>query len=75
MVNRLSGSSPFADDSDRDTLLNVAKAEWKFNDNFSTISGEAKDFISRLLVKDPRLHKDIIYSTCTDVKIQNIHCL
>ncbi|CAD5121391.1 DgyrCDS9913 [Dimorphilus gyrociliatus] len=50
----LSGSSPFANESDRDALLNVAKADWNFNDSFSTVSGEAKDFISRLLVKDPR---------------------
>ena len=47
--------SPMHKDSPRDTLLNVQKGTWEFNsDAFANISTEAKDFITKLLVKDPK---------------------
>lgn len=40
-------------DSDLETMANVTRAEFDFNDeSFDPISPEAKDFISKLLVKD-----------------------
>ncbi|CAG2177625.1 unnamed protein product, partial [Oppiella nova] len=49
----LSGLSPFMGDSDLETMANVTKAEFDFDDeSFDPISDEAKDFISHLLVKD-----------------------
>lgn len=52
---RLSGLSPFVGDTDAETLVNVTSAKWDFSaEEFESISKEAKDFISRLLVKDPR---------------------
>ncbi|XP_054721731.1 myosin light chain kinase, smooth muscle-like [Uloborus diversus] len=49
----LSGLSPFMGDSDMETMANVTRAEWDFEDeSFDDISDDAKDFISKLLVKD-----------------------
>lgn len=51
----MSGLSPFVGDTDAETLVNVTSAKWDFSaEEFESISKEAKDFISRLLVKDPR---------------------
>ena len=51
----LSGLSPFAGDDDSETLTNVTDGDWDFDDPvFEDISDEAKDFISELLVKDPK---------------------
>ncbi|KAI7690877.1 Myosin light chain kinase [Sarcoptes scabiei] len=53
---RLSGLSPFMGDSDLETMANVTRAEFDFNDeSFDPISEQAKDFISKLLVKDKKL--------------------
>jgi len=50
----LSGLSPFMGNSDLETMTNVTKAIYDFDDEaFDPISNEAKDFISKLLVKDP----------------------
>lgn len=50
---RLSGLSPFMGDSDMETMANVTRAEWDFEDeSFDEISDDAKEFISKLLVKD-----------------------
>ncbi|KFM79112.1 Myosin light chain kinase, smooth muscle, partial [Stegodyphus mimosarum] len=49
----LSGLSPFMGDSDMETMANVTRAEWDFEDeSFDDISEDAKDFISKLLIKD-----------------------
>ena len=49
----LSGLSPFMGDSDLETMANVTKAEYDFDDeSFDVISEKAKDFISSLLLKD-----------------------
>lgn len=42
-------------ETEQDTLSNVTTATWDFNaEEFDSISKEAKDFIARLLVKNPR---------------------
>merc|ERR1712226_494671 len=41
-------------DNPNETLSNVAKADFDFDEEFEEISEEAKEFISALLVKDPR---------------------
>jgi myosin-light-chain kinase len=49
----LSGLSPFMGDNDCDTYNNISKVEYDFDDeSFEQISDEAKDFISKLLVKE-----------------------
>lgn len=51
----LSGLSPFMGNSDLETMTNVTKAIYDFDDeSFDPISDEAKDFIAKLLVKDPK---------------------
>jgi serine/threonine protein kinase len=52
---RLSGISPFYKESAKATLENVRTGSWSFDaDAFTDISPEAKDFISKLLEKDPK---------------------
>ena len=54
-IKRLSGLSPFMGDNDSQTYNNITKAEYDFEDeSFEVISSEAKNFISKLLLKDPR---------------------
>lgn len=49
----LSGLSPFMGDSDIETMANVTKATYDFEDkSFEPISDLAKDFISKLLVRE-----------------------
>lgn len=51
----LSGLSPFMGNSDLETMTNVTRAIYDFDDeSFEPISSEAKEFISKLLLKDPR---------------------
>ncbi|XP_014667690.1 PREDICTED: titin-like [Priapulus caudatus] len=51
----LSGLSPFAGETDQETLENVTKGEWDFDDEaFSNISEEGKDFITHLIEKAQR---------------------
>ncbi len=53
VIRSLSGLSPFMGDSDLETMANVTRAEFDFDDeSFDVISDDAKDFISHLLVKD-----------------------
>ncbi|MGH0164925.1 UNVERIFIED_CONTAM: hypothetical protein FKN15_047979 [Acipenser sinensis] len=52
----LSGASPFLGDSKQETLANVSAVNYEFEEEFfRKTSGLAKDFIRRLLVKDPNL--------------------
>ena len=54
-IHRLSGLSPFLGEDDNETVTNVTAADWDFDDEvFDVISDQAKDFISKLLVKNPR---------------------
>lgn len=53
-VYRLSGLSPFVGADDFETMTNVSFAKYSFNfAPFDDISDTAKDFIERLLVKEP----------------------
>ncbi|XP_077450725.1 myosin light chain kinase 3 isoform X3 [Stigmatopora argus] len=48
----LSGLSPFLGDDDNETLNNILACQWNFEEEeFTDVSEEAKDFITRLLVK------------------------
>ncbi|KAL2089382.1 hypothetical protein ACEWY4_014070 [Coilia grayii] len=48
----LSGLSPFLGDDDSETLNNILACQWSFEEaEFAQTSDEAKDFITRLLVK------------------------
>ncbi|KAM7537943.1 hypothetical protein Aperf_G00000079361 [Anoplocephala perfoliata] len=50
----LSGVSPFAGADTMETLRNVSRASYDFNDDsFRDVSDNAKDFISKLLIKAP----------------------
>ena len=50
---RLSGLSPFMGENDNDTYTNINRVNYDFDDeSFTDISDEAKDFISKLLLKD-----------------------
>lgn len=51
----LSGASPFLGESKQETLANVSAVNYEFDEEFfSNTSNLAKDFIRRLLVKDPK---------------------
>ncbi|XP_036042605.1 myosin light chain kinase family member 4 isoform X1 [Onychomys torridus] len=49
----LSGLSPFLGDNDAETLTNILACRWDLEDEeFQDVSEEAKDFISKLLIKE-----------------------
>lgn len=51
---RLSGLSPFGGENDEETLRNVKTCDWDFDSGtFSGISDEGKDFIKKLLIREP----------------------
>ncbi|XP_076853731.1 death-associated protein kinase 1 [Brachyhypopomus gauderio] len=51
----LSGASPFLGENKQETLANVSAVDYEFDEEyFSNTSALAKDFIARLLVKDPK---------------------
>ncbi|XP_056153779.1 death-associated protein kinase 1 [Lampris incognitus] len=51
----LSGASPFLGDNKQETLANVSAVNYTFDEEFfSNTSALAKDFIARLLIKDPK---------------------
>ncbi|XP_072453059.1 death-associated protein kinase 1 isoform X2 [Notamacropus eugenii] len=51
----LSGTSPFLGDTKQETLANVSAVNYEFEEEFfNNTSALAKDFIRRLLVKDPK---------------------
>ncbi|XP_076331369.1 death-associated protein kinase 1-like isoform X2 [Tachypleus tridentatus] len=53
--NLLSGASPFLGDDKQETFTNVSAVNYCFDEgHFSHVSDLAKDFIAKLLVKDPR---------------------
>lgn len=63
----LSGLSPFMGNSDLETMTNVTRASYDFDDDsFDPISSEAKDFISKLLIKEPK--RRLKPSECLDHK-------
>lgn len=51
----LSGLSPFQGETDIDTMTNVTLGKYNFDDDaFKQVSNTAKDFIRKLLQKEPR---------------------
>ncbi|KAM9446587.1 death-associated protein kinase 1 [Clarias gariepinus] len=51
----LSGASPFLGENKQETLANVSAVDYEFDEEyFSHTSALAKDFIARLLIKDPK---------------------
>jgi serine/threonine protein kinase len=49
----LSGKVPFPGESNKEIIENVLKGDYHFDyEAFKSVSNEAKDFISHLLVKD-----------------------
>lgn len=55
VFNSLSGASPFLGDTKQETLANVSAVNYEFEEEFfRNTSALAKDFIRRLLVKDPK---------------------
>lgn len=56
MFFSLSGASPFLGETKQETLTNISAVNYDFDEEyFSNTSELAKDFIRRLLVKDPKL--------------------
>ena len=54
VVFRMSGLSPFAGEDDLETLNNVKRCDWDFDSEaFKGISDIGKDFIRKLLIKQP----------------------
>ena len=52
---RLSGSSPFLGDTQQETYSNISHVDYDFEEEvFDTVSDNAKEFISKLLVKKSR---------------------
>ncbi|KIH60673.1 hypothetical protein ANCDUO_09063 [Ancylostoma duodenale] len=51
---KLSGYSPFLGENICETYCNVEKGVWEFTEEFDSVSEEAKDFVSRLIVYDKR---------------------
>ena len=57
----LSGLSPFLGDDDAETMGNISSMAWEFDDPvFDEITNEAKDFISKILIKDERKRMTIL---------------
>ncbi|EYB96641.1 hypothetical protein Y032_0148g2643 [Ancylostoma ceylanicum] len=48
----LSGYSPFLGENICETYCNVEKGVWEFTEEFDSVSEEAKDFVSKLIVYD-----------------------
>ncbi|XP_014251310.1 death-associated protein kinase 1-like isoform X2 [Cimex lectularius] len=54
------GASPFLGDTVQDTYTNISSATFKFdNDYFESVSEAAKDFIIKLLQKDPKKRNSV----------------
>ncbi|KAL1139815.1 hypothetical protein AAG570_006792 [Ranatra chinensis] len=59
----LSGASPFLGDTVQETYSNVSSATYEFDKMyFENVSDFAKDFITRLLVKDPKKRDSVFDS-------------
>ena len=52
---RVSGLSPFLGKNDNETISNVLRCNYDFDaEQFAPITAGCKDFIKKLLVKNPR---------------------
>lgn len=75
IVCSLSGASPFLGETKQETLTNISAVNYDFDEEyFSNTSELAKDFIRRLLVKDPKLVKSSVvtnyYKLCNKIKFK-----
>lgn len=60
----LTGFSPFGGETDQETFQNISLGEVDFPEElFEDVSAQAKDFVAKLLVLDPRyeIHRSIRY--------------
>lgn len=63
MSSSLSGASPFLGETKQETLTNISAVNYDFDEEyFGNTSELAKDFIRRLLVKDPKRRMTIAQS-------------
>ncbi|XP_013396622.1 probable serine/threonine-protein kinase fhkE [Lingula anatina] len=61
----ISGLSPFMGNIDSETLANVSRGTYSFDyEDFAETSNECKDFIAKLLIKDPK--KRLTAAQCLD---------
>ncbi|KQK75297.1 myosin light chain kinase 3 [Amazona aestiva] len=68
----LSGLSPFLGETDAETMNYVLNCSWDFDaEAFEQLSEEAKDFISRLLVKEKRFCKTLCELDGLPTKMRN----
>ncbi|XP_066587330.1 obscurin isoform X6 [Prorops nasuta] len=49
----LSGISPFRGTNDKETLLRIRDGRWEFDERWTNISNEARDFVRSLLIYQP----------------------
>ena len=72
---RLTGEFPCNGANDFEILHKTKNAEWSFSDTISNFSAEAKDFISKLLVKNPRYldYLNALYSDFLSLKLLCCH--
>ena len=51
----MTGYSPFQGETHQETFLNVSTCDYDFDDEmFDVVTQEAKDFIEKLLIKNPK---------------------
>ncbi|XP_034177401.2 obscurin isoform X2 [Osmia lignaria lignaria] len=55
----LSGISPFRGNNDKETLLKIREGKWDFDDRWTNISDDAKDFIRSLLMYNAERRMDV----------------
>ena len=71
---RLSGESPFLGESEADTFSRITEGRWEFSDVFDYVSKEAKDFIKKLLIKDPKyLLQLCFFPSLTDINLYTFY--
>lgn len=67
----LTGFSPFGGDTDQETFQNISLGEVDFPEElFEDVSAQAKDFVAKLLVLDPRYDhypEECSYSSRTQI--------
>uniref|UniRef100_A0A1A8PZJ6 non-specific serine/threonine protein kinase n=2 Tax=Nothobranchius TaxID=28779 RepID=A0A1A8PZJ6_9TELE len=73
----LSGASPFLGETKQETLTNISAVNYDFDEEyFSNTSELAKDFIRRLLVKDPKkrmtINESLEHSWIKVIKRRNV---
>ena len=69
----LGGTSPFHGNSEVEVLRKIQACDWSFDDEmFKGFSAESKDFISKLLVKEPRFVLCIIIVTVFTCKSRSM---